>query len=216
MLPVLRFICVEGMDDEEGESFKLDYQWWKKGRPVALKSTGLGNALQVYQKNQSSPVQALEALLKLDAARKKAITMCNRPMFAETKAALQRADALDLAIKVNLRLVVQGQVGTLADATTGLKSYVETVPRLIKEYEAATNPGDRKRLAREIGVNAQYVRDGVSRGNTAAKTMIDHQATLKQDQSLWTRFTDAKRDFDKVAGPARDVMVAAHEFRGGD
>jgi hypothetical protein len=138
---------------KRGETFKLQYQWWNKGRPLALKSTGLGKALQAYEKNQADEWLALDGLLAVDAARKKALTMCNSPLFAETKAALQKTDALDFAVKVNLRRVQQGPIATMADSAKALTAYVDKLPRLLKQHEDAANPAQRSRLAKELGLN---------------------------------------------------------------
>ncbi len=74
-------------------------------------------------------------------------------LFAETKAALQKTDALDFAVKVNLRRVQQGPIATMADSAKALTAYVDKLPRLLKQHEDAANPAQRSRLAKELGLN---------------------------------------------------------------
>lgn len=87
---------------KKGESFQLNYAWWNAGRPGTMKSTGLGKALQAYEKSKSNPVAALKALLEVDTARKNAIGMCTGALFPDTKAALQKADVITQAAQKHL------------------------------------------------------------------------------------------------------------------
>jgi hypothetical protein len=200
-----------------GETFKLEYRWWDKGRPITLKSTGLGKALQLYEKNQADPVLALEALAAVDAARKKAIAMCANPRFAETKAALEKTAALDLAVKTHEKRVLQVPVGAMMAATNDAENYVGHMERLFKDYENATdNPLTLNKLRREVGIRATNLRDALIRAKDAREPLIEHQTALKQYQSLWTKIIAASRKYDNVADQAKPILIKARNFAGGN
>ncbi len=75
----------------------------------------------------------LQALLEVDAARKRAIALCDS-RHAETKSALQKVDALDFAVKVNQRRVVQEEIGKITKAIDKLQSLVVGVPKLLAQH----------------------------------------------------------------------------------
>lgn len=49
------------MSIKKGEAFRIDQAWWKKGKPLTLKSTGLGKVMAEYQTNKAAAVKMAKA-----------------------------------------------------------------------------------------------------------------------------------------------------------
>jgi hypothetical protein len=196
---------------DAGETFKLSAAWWKKGKPVLLKPTGLGAALTAYERAKASFMGdqgnnikfkvALDALDSVNDARLRAVALCGNS-YADTKAALQRAGIIAtetqalLAARSNQFKAPMRQLKTRVDDlrkhTTKLKSQVAAYEKV----KATLDPKKQADNQKIIKLNLEYLNNAIQGGSTALQA-LDRQEQVLSDffPKLATEFNANKAAF---------------------
>lgn len=188
-----------------GETFQLSAAWWKKGKPLTLKPTGLGAALVAYERAKSSFMSdqgnnvkfkvVLDALDTVNDARLRAVALCgnNHP---DTKTALQKAGII--ATETQSLLTTRSNqfkapMRQLKSRAEDLRKHTTKLKGQVAAYEKVKNALDpRKRADNEkiIKLNLEYLNNAIQGGSTAL------QALEKQEQVLSDFFPKLAQEYN--------------------
>jgi len=168
---------------KSGESFQLSAAWWKKGKPLTLKPTGLGAALTTYsaakaafnaqKRNNPKFEAALSALEAVNTARLKAIALCGND-HPDTKAALQRANVIAIemgSLKTAKKQTYVAFVRQLKTRVADLKMHSQKIKAQVDKYVAEEDQYDDKTrvdMQKKINLNLNdYIPNAIQGGATA-------------------------------------------------
>ena len=178
---------------DAGETFQLNAAWWKKGKPLTLKPTGLGAALTAYERAKAAYMSdqdnnikfkvALDALDTVNDARLRAIALCGSS-HADTKTALQKAAVIATEtqtlmttrsnkFKAPMRQL-KSRVEDLKKHTTKLKTQVAAYEKV----KAALDPKKRAANEKIIKLNLEYLNNAIQGGSTALQALDPQEQVL--------------------------------------
>jgi hypothetical protein len=176
-----------------GETFQLSAAWWKKGKPVTLKPTGLGAALAAYERAKSSFMSdqdnnvkfkvVLDALDSVNDARLRAVALCgnNHP---ETKTALQKAAVITtetqtlLTARSNQFKTPMRQLKSRTDDLRKLTVKIKTQVGAYEKVKAALDPRKRTDNEKIIKVNLESLNTAIQGGSTALQALEPQEQVM--------------------------------------
>ncbi|MCC7361031.1 MAG: hypothetical protein IT317_16220 [Anaerolineales bacterium] len=200
-----------------GESFQLSAAWWKKGKPLTLKPTGLGAALTAYERARAAYMGsqdnnlkfkvALDALDTVNDARLRAIALCGSS-HADTKAALQKAAVIAAETQALLTTrsnQFKAPLRQLKSRVEDLKKHTAKLKTQVAAYEkvkVALDPKKRAANEKIIKLNLAYLNNAIQGGSSAL------QALDRQEQVLGDYFPKLAVEF-KAGKTAFTTLRAA-------
>lgn len=128
---------------KKGAKAQLSYKWWSDNKAKSLKKTGLGKALQVYEKadraaDKHCKVEVLgikyNALRGVKAAAQKGVGLCIPKIHAETRAALKTYDGVVQTVADPLKAEIDRVQNELARIQIISKSGTAAVDAAMKKF----------------------------------------------------------------------------------
>lgn len=202
---------------KKGETFQLNYQWWNKGRPTMLKSTGLGKALQEYekvQKNTAKPIVPLRALAAVDAARLNALRLCGQN-YADTRAALQAVAAITKA-KNSLWNIIDTQLAGVYKELAVYQPRLTTCQKIQDDLDSGKlSDAEQKKKASSLNVLLSGV-DGIKLkiGDTVTNLIQQKTGIERLDKARAAKITKLGEDYRAFQSSAQQLILASKDYQG--
>ena len=195
---------------KKGDSLQLKYAWWNSNRPGALASTGLGAALKEYEKNKARHGLALAALEKVEAARQKGIRLCLGPAFADTKAALQRVNALTQAKAAHLASLDK-TLDKIEESVKALGIHIPNAEKFYADYTKAPESKPGQEARKKFNIAAKTIGDNLTSADTKVSELFQQKNALQSQAAIWTRVTAAKKTLADLKPQASAIRLNAQD-----
>ena len=208
---------------KKGDSLQLSSVWWAKNKPAVMPETGLGAALQDYEKYKMTAmsggkeaeglkaVKALTALDKVETARLKGISHCVGPLFYDTKAALQRTAALTTANNLYVNGLLP-HVKLFESAVDTMPSYLTRLNNQVKAYNAAKTDKDKEKAVKEIKLARERLEEYVEVCKDAVAMLGSAQVVLHKHATVWTPFSQARTKWTALAPQTRQAIADTRHY----